>query len=73
MVDKVKTNISQKNTMCVGHQYSQANTNNVNETWALLKPTAGKDEPNIIFDLEIATDITTRNSERKDSTKKKKY
>ena len=27
----------------------QTNTNNVNETWALLHTTGGKDEPNIVF------------------------
>ena len=35
------------NTMCVGHHNPQANTNNVNKTWALLKTTGGKDEPTI--------------------------
>jgi hypothetical protein len=33
------------NTICVGHHYTQANTNNVNKTWALLQITGGKDEP----------------------------
>jgi hypothetical protein len=28
---------------CVGHHYTQANTNNVNKTFALLQPTGGKD------------------------------
>ena len=37
------------NTICVGHHYAQANTNNVNKTWALLQTTGGKDEWNIIF------------------------
>ena len=23
------------NTICVGHHYAQANTNNINKTWAL--------------------------------------
>ena len=36
------------NTMCVGHYYPQANTNNVNKTWILLQTTGGKDEPNIV-------------------------
>ena len=45
------------NTICVGHHYTQANTNNVNKTCALLQTTGGKDEPN----------ITTHNSERKDA------
>ena len=38
-----------KNTICVGHHYMQANTNNVNMTWALLQTTGGKDEPSIVF------------------------
>ena len=37
------------NTICVGHHYAQANTNNVNKTWALLQTTGGKDKPNMIF------------------------
>jgi len=36
------------NTICVGHHYTQINTNNVNKTWALLQTTRGKDEPNIV-------------------------
>ena len=36
------------NTICVGHHYTQTNTNNVNKTWGLLKTTGGKDEPNIV-------------------------
>ena len=52
---KTKTNIkktqkktTQHNTRCVGNHYAQANTNNVNKTWALLQTTGGKDEPNIV-------------------------
>ena len=37
------------NKMSVGHHYLQANTNNVNKTWALLQTTGGKDEPNIVW------------------------
>ena len=37
------------NTICVGPQYTQTNTNNINKTWALLQTTGGKDEPNIVF------------------------
>jgi len=37
------------NTIWVGHNYAQTNTNNVNKPWALLQTTGGKDEPNIIF------------------------
>jgi hypothetical protein len=36
------------NTMCVGHHYPQANTNNINKTWTLLQTTGGKDEQNIV-------------------------
>ena len=36
-------------TLCVGHHYTQANTNNVNKTCAVLQRTGGKDEPNIVF------------------------
>jgi hypothetical protein len=43
------------NTICVGHHYMQANTNNVNHTWAPLRPTGGKDEPSIVFYAEIVT------------------
>ena len=37
------------NTICVGHHYAQAKTNNVNKTCVLLQTTGGKDEPNIAF------------------------
>ena len=43
------------NTICVGHHYMQANTNNVNHTCAPLRPTGGKDEPSIVFYAEIVT------------------
>ena len=35
-----------KNTICVGHNYAQTNTNKVNKTRDLLQTTGGKDEPN---------------------------
>jgi hypothetical protein len=35
--------------ICVGHHYTQTNTNNVNKTWALLQTTRGQDEPNIVL------------------------
>jgi len=54
------------NTICVGHQGTQSNTNNVNKTCSLLQTTGGKEEPIIVFS-EILEDITTRNSERKDT------
>jgi hypothetical protein len=41
-------NKQKHNTMCVGNHYPQANTNNVNKTWALLQTTGGKDEPTIV-------------------------
>ena len=37
------------NTICVGHKYTQANSNNVNKISAFLQTTGGKDEPNIIL------------------------
>ena len=37
------------NTICVGHHYWQANTNNVNKTWALPQTTVGKDALNIVL------------------------
>jgi hypothetical protein len=37
------------NTICVGHHYPQANTNNVNKTCVLLHTTGCKHEPNIVF------------------------
>ena len=40
-----RTTKQKHNTICVGHHYTQANTNNVNKTWALLQTTGGKDEP----------------------------
>ena len=36
------------NTLCVGHHYTQANTNNVIKTWALPQTTEGKDERKIL-------------------------
>jgi hypothetical protein len=32
------------NTICVGHPYTQINTNNVTNTWALLQTTGGQSE-----------------------------
>ena len=37
------------NIICVVHQHTQTNTNNVNKTRALLQKTGGKDKPNIFF------------------------
>ena len=36
------------NTICVWHQYVQANTNNINKTWAFLETTRGNYEPDIV-------------------------
>ena len=43
-----KTN-QKHNTICAWHHYAQANTNNVNKTWAFIQTTGSKDEPNIVF------------------------
>ena len=43
--------------MRVGHHYPQANTNNVNKTWALLQTTGGKERTN----HRLYAEITTRN------------
>ena len=37
------------NTICVGHHYSQTNTNNVNKTCVPLQITGGKDVPSIVL------------------------
>jgi hypothetical protein len=62
---KTKTNKTKNNSVCVWHQYAQTNTNNVNQTWPLLQTTGGKDEHR--FYVAIVTDITTLNSQRKDT------
>jgi len=36
------------NTICVGHHYTQTNTNNMNKTLALLQITGGKDETKLL-------------------------
>ena len=36
------------NTICVGHYYAHANTNNVNNTCALLQTTGSPDKQNIV-------------------------
>ena len=56
-----------ESTPGVGHRYSQANTNIVRKTLVLLQTTGGKDEPNIVFMRKSYPDITTRNSERRDT------
>jgi hypothetical protein len=37
------------NTICVGHHYTQAKTNNVNKTWTRLQTTGGKDDTEHLF------------------------
>ena len=58
------------NTIFVGHHYGQANTNNVNKTWAHLQTTWGKDEPNIVFVLQSPR--TSQDGNQNDSTTQKK-
>jgi hypothetical protein len=53
-----------ENTIIGGHHYTQANSNNVNKTWSLLKKLLEEKTNRTLFYAEIATDITT--SERKD-------
>ena len=43
------TNKTKTQHKCAGQYYTQANTNNVNKTWALLHTTGGKDELSIVF------------------------
>ena len=57
MVYKRKKN---HNTICVGHYYRQANTNNVNKTMSFLQTTGGKDEQNIVFIEKLNTTIHYR-------------
>jgi hypothetical protein len=45
----------------------QTNTKNVNKTRALLQTTGGKRRTEHRLYAEIVTDITTRNSERKNT------
>ena len=44
MVHKTKKNKAK--ALCVGHHYTQTNTNNVNKTCTILQTTGGKKEPN---------------------------
>ena len=48
--DEKKTK-QKHNTLCVGYHYTQANTNNVNKTWALLPTTGDKDEPRHLWKI----------------------
>ena len=56
-------NPQKNNTICVGHHYAQVNTNNVNNTSALLQAIGGTVRTEYRFYAEIVTDIPTRNSE----------
>ena len=49
MAHKTKKNKTKHNTICITHHYTQASTNNVYKTWALLQTTWGKDEPDIVL------------------------
>jgi hypothetical protein len=60
---KTKQKQEKTNTMCAGHHYPQANTNNVNKTCALLQTTGGKERIN----HRLYAEITTRNPKRKDT------
>jgi len=59
----MKKNKTKYNIICVGHHSTQANTNNVNgSSYKQLEVKTNR----TLFYAEIATDITTWNSERKD-------
>ena len=61
IIHKRKTNRTEtQHNMCWEPLYAKRNSNNVNMRRTLLQTTGGKD-----FYVEIVTDITTRNSERK--------
>ena len=47
--DEEKQKQKAQHNMCWTPLYAKQTTNNVNKTWALLKTTGGKDEPNIVF------------------------
>ena len=48
-IHKTKKTKQKHNSICVGHHYRQTNTNNVNETRALLQTTGDIDELNIVL------------------------
>ena len=58
--------------MCVGHHYPQANTNNVNKTWALLQTTGVKDKLTIVCmrKLQHGTQNVKTHNRGTQSTKK---
>ena len=47
-LSKTKKNKTKTQHNSVWHHYAQANTNNVNKTWAFLQTTGDKDKPNIV-------------------------
>ena len=53
-------------TIFVGHHWTQANTYNENKAGALLQATAVRSNQTSFYE-KIVTDITTRNSEQKDT------
>ena len=61
--DEEKQN-KKHNTVCVGHHFTQ--TNNVNKTCSFLQTTGDLRQSEHSLYAEIVTDITTRNSERKE-------
>ena len=50
LAHKTRKTTQTHNTICVGHHYSQTNTNNVNKTRTLLQTTGGNDEQNMILE-----------------------
>jgi hypothetical protein len=47
-----------QSAICVGHNYAQIYTNNVNKTCAPLQTTGGKDEPEIVTDLMMIMQLS---------------
>ena len=54
------------NTICVGHHYAQTNTNSVTKSCPLGNNWRKRRTEHCCY-ANIVTDITTRNSERKDT------
>ena len=61
------------NTICVGHHYTQANTSNVKKDISSPTNNWGYRRVEHSFYAEIATDITTQNSQRKDTNDRYRY
>jgi hypothetical protein len=49
-----KTKQKHKTICGVGHHYAQTNTNNVDNAWALLQTTGGKNEPYPLRHITLA-------------------